>query len=501
MINRTFSYTLRMSYSSPVILSFDNASFAFNDGKRIILNEASFSIRENTKITIMGQNGAGKSTMFKIIMGELKLQSGKMNLVPGKTVAIARQVIPRDQMHLTVKEYFATAFKNPDNKLEKKITEVLDEVNIVAPLDKTLKQFSGGQQARLLLAHALIQEPDILLLDEPTNNLDTAGINHLISFILGYEKTVVVISHDADFLNMFTDGVLYLNVQRQNVEQYWGNYYDVVEQIAAQIERERQQNARMEKEIQDSKDKINFFSNKGGKMRKLASKMRDDVAEAEENKVAVRKDDKTIPAFTIEFPNLIGPIVQINSLSLMSPLTHEVVHVPFSLTVKKRQRYILKWPNGIGKSTLLKRLTSGEDADATISPEVSIGYYSQDFDALDMNMTVWDSLHSATSECTDQDVYKAAAQFLLIGDLLKNPVHALSEGQKGLLCYARFVLQKPHLLILDEPTNHINFRHLPVIAEALNDYEGGMIMVSHDDVFVEKIENLEEIDLKRLLGI
>ena len=300
---------------------------------------------------------------------------------------------------------------------------------------------------------------------------------------------------------MFTDGVLYLNIQRQTVEQYWGNYYDVVEQIAAQIEKERQQNARMEKEIQDSKDKINFFSNKGGKMRKLASKMRDDVAEAEENKVAVRKDDKTIPKFTIEFPNLIGPIVQINTLSLMSPLTHDVVHVPFSLTVKKRQRYILKWPNGIGKSTLLKRLTSGQDEDAVITPDVSIGYYSQDFDALDMNMTVWDSLHSATSECTDQDVYKVAAQFLLIGDLLKNPVYALSEGQKGLLCYARFVLQKPHLLILDEPTNHINFRHLPVIAEALNDYEGGIIMVSHDDAFVEKIDDLEIIDLKRLLGL
>ena len=490
-----------MSYNSPVILSFDKASFAFNDGKRVILNEANFSIRENTKITIMGQNGAGKSTMFKLIMGELKLQSGKMNLVPGKTVAISRQVIPRDQMELTVKEYFETAFKKPEAKLERKISTVLDEVNLVAPLEKKLKQFSGGQQARLLLAHALIQEADILLLDEPTNNLDTAGINHLVSFLLAYEKTVVVISHDADFLNMFTDGVLYLNVQRQNVEQYWGNYYDVVDQIAAQIEKERQQNARMEKEIQDSKDKINFFANKGGKMRKLASKLRDDVEEAEENKVAVRRDDKTIPAFTIEFPNLVGPIVQINSLSLMSPLTHDVVHAPFSLTLKKRQRCILKWPNGIGKSTLLKRLTSGKDEDATISPEVSIGYYSQDFDALDMNMTVWDSLHSASDNVTDQMVYKVAAQFLLIGDLLKNPVYALSEGQKGLLCYARFVIQKPHLLILDEPTNHINFRHLPVIAEALNEYEGAIIMVSHDDVFVEKIENLEVIDLKRLIGL
>ncbi len=495
------SYTLSMSNNSPVILSFDKASFAYNDGKRIILDEANFSIRENTKITIMGQNGAGKSTMFKLIMGELRLQSGKMNLVPGKTVAISRQVIPRDQMDMTVKEYFATAFAKPDAKLEKKIATVLEEVNLIATLDKKLRGFSGGQQARLLLAHALIQEADILLLDEPTNNLDTAGINHLISFLLSYEKTVVVISHDADFLNMFTDGVLYLNVQRQNVEQYWGNYYDVVDQIAAQIERERQQNARMEKEIQDSKDKINFFSNKGGKMRKLASKLRDDVEEAEENKVAVRRDDKTISPFTIEFPNLIGPIVQINSLSLMSPLTHDVVHVDFSLTVKKRQRFILKWPNGIGKSTLLKRLTSGEDRDAIITPEVRIGYYSQDFDALDMNMTVWDSLHSVTDNCTDQEVYKTAAQFLLTGDLLKNPTYALSEGQKWLLCYARFVLQKPHLLILDEPTNHINFRHLPVIAESLNNYEGAIIMVSHDDAFVDKLDDLEVIDLKRLIGL
>jgi ATP-binding cassette subfamily F protein 3 len=116
-----------------------------------------------------------------------------------------------------------------------------------------------------------------------------------------------------------------------------------------------------------------------------------------------------------------------------------------------------------------------------------------------MNQTVWDSLHAATDECTDQDVYRAASQFLLTGDLLKNRVLDLSEGQKGLLCYARFVLQKPHLLILDEPTNHINFRHLPIIAESLNEYEGGMIMVSHDEIFVEKIENLDEIDLKRLI--
>lgn len=288
-----------------VILSFDGVSFAYNDGKKIILDEADFTLRENTKITIMGQNGAGKSTLFKLITGELQPMKGKINLGQGKTIAISKQVIPRDMMHLTIREYFATAFAEKDYQLDKKIAEAFEAVNFDMPLDKHLKDMSGGQQARILLAYALIQKPDILLLDEPTNNLDTDGINHLIGFLLSYDKTVVVISHDADFLNMFTDGVLYLNVQEHKVEQYRGDYHDVVEQIANQLEKAKSQNARMEKQIQDAKDKINFFAQKGGKMRKLASKMRDEVEEAEENKIDVRRDDKTITPFTIEFENYV----------------------------------------------------------------------------------------------------------------------------------------------------------------------------------------------------
>ncbi|MBP6086514.1 ABC-F family ATP-binding cassette domain-containing protein [Patescibacteria group bacterium] len=170
-----------------------------------MLKESDFSIRENTKITVMGQNGAGKSTIFKMIMGELTPQEGKINIVPGNTIAISKQVIPRDLNHLTVREYFATAFAEKDYQLDKKAAEVMKEVNLNVPLEKVVKELSGGQQARLLLAHALIQKPDILLLDEPTNNLDKAGIGDLIGFLLTYDKTVVVISHDADFLNMFTD--------------------------------------------------------------------------------------------------------------------------------------------------------------------------------------------------------------------------------------------------------------------------------------------------------
>ncbi|MBP6911085.1 ABC-F family ATP-binding cassette domain-containing protein [Patescibacteria group bacterium] len=293
------------NHQNPVILSFDTVSFAYSDGKKPILVESDFTLREDTKITIMGQNGAGKSTIFKLITGEIKPQIGKINIGQGKTIAISKQVIPRDMMHMTIREYFATAFAEKDYQLDKKIGEAFEAVNFSMPLDRYLKDMSGGQQARILLAYALIQKPDILLLDEPTNNLDTDGINHLIGFLLSYDKTVVVISHDADFLNMFSDGVLYLNVQSHKVEQYRGDYYDVVEQIASQLEKAKSLNARMEKKIEDAKDKINFFANKGGKMRKLASKMRDEVEEAQENKVEVRRDDRTIGHFNIEFENYI----------------------------------------------------------------------------------------------------------------------------------------------------------------------------------------------------
>jgi ATPase subunit of ABC transporter with duplicated ATPase domains len=247
--------------TNTVLLRFDEVSFKYADKKEILV-ESSFSLRQNTKITIMGQNGAGKSTIFKMITGELKPQEGKIHIVPGNSIAIAKQVIPRDQYELTVTEYFATAFPEKDYKMPQKIEKVMEEVDLRVPVDKKIKELSGGQQARLLLAQAIIQEPDILLLDEPTNNLDDTGIGNLIGFLLGYDKTVVVISHDADFLNMFTDGVLYLNVQTHKVEQYRGDYHDVVEQIANQVEKEKTQNARLEKKILDAKEKINFFANK-----------------------------------------------------------------------------------------------------------------------------------------------------------------------------------------------------------------------------------------------
>jgi ATP-binding cassette subfamily F protein 3 len=276
-----------------------------------------------------------------------------------------------------------------------------------------------------------------------------------------------------------------------------GNYFDVVEEIAAKIERDRMQNARMLKEIQDRKDKINFFANKGGKMRKLASKLRDQVEDAEENMVEVRRDDKTIRDFTIPAQDYIETIVKLSSVKVIKNHAPEQVEVDVSL--RRGQKLLVTGPNGIGKSTLLRALAGGETEGAVIGEGVKVGYYRQDFSGLDFNRSAYEELESVMEMKDNEELRATAAEFLLSGDVLRNKVGSLSEGQKGLLCFAKFVLQKPGLLILDEPTNHINFRHLPAIAKAIQEYKGAVIMVSHMEEFVKQVRFTEELDLGRSL--
>lgn len=481
-----------------VIIRFDEVTFTYDDAKTC-LEEASFSVRENAKVTIMGQNGAGKSTIFKLITGELKPEQGRVSTGVDKTIAIATQVMNRDNLDKTIEEFFSAAFEDKKYDLPKRIANVLDVVHLTAPLDKKIRMFSGGQQARLLLAYAIIQQPDILLLDEPTNNLDHQGIEHLTQFLIDYPKTCLVISHDANFLNAFTDGVLYLDNHTHKVDQYVGNYYDVQADIEAQIERERAKNAQLQKSIQDRKDKINFFANKGGKMRKLASKLRDQVEEAEEEIVDERQEDKTIREFTIPSQDeIVGGVVEIRSVGVM--INHEPVRKELSvpLILRKKQKLLISGPNGIGKSTFLHALANGEEQGATITKDIKVGYYQQDFQGLDFNKTGYEALAEMMKEPWNQEIYATASQFLLSSETLRNKVGSFSEGQKGLLCYARFVLQKPGLLIMDEPTNHINFRHLPIIAKALDEFEGAVILVSHAPDFVFQMEITENLDLGSL---
>ncbi|NTW22402.1 ABC-F family ATP-binding cassette domain-containing protein [Candidatus Falkowbacteria bacterium] len=479
-----------------VILRFDEVSFEYIH-KKPTLDEASFSVRRGSKITLMGQNGAGKSTLFGLIKGELKPKSGKISMPSGSTIGTAKQTVSREDLELTVEAYFAKAFEVVPANLASRISKVLEAVNLVIPTERKVGEMSGGQQARLLLAIALIQNPDILLLDEPTNNLDKEGIDHLVTFLVMYEKTVIVISHDADFLNCFTEGVIYLDIHTHKIETYVGDYFTVVEEIAKRVEREKMKNAQLEKQIKDRKEKVNFFANKGGKMRKLASKLKEETAELEDNMVDVRKEDRTIRKFSIPVQDVSGEIVKIESVKVIR--NHEPIIKEVNIILRKRSRLLVSGPNGVGKSTFLRTLVSRNHEGAKIMEGIRVGYYSQDFATLDFNDTVFESLQRAAADgIDDQEMRNVAGGFMVAGDLLGQQVGALSEGQKGLLSFARLVLMQPAIIILDEPTNHINFRHIPVIAKAIDDFEGAIIMISHMPEFVKEIEFTEFLDLGKV---
>lgn len=491
-----------MSQNNGVIVRFDNVSFEYGVNKPI-LTEVSFGIRRGAKMTIMGQNGAGKSTLFGLITGLHKPEDGDIYISDKATIAISRQVIPRPELELTVREFFEKCFDKKVYDIDVKIDDVLEVVHLKGHEkvhERIMKTFSGGQQARLLLASALIQNPDILLLDEPTNNLDHAGIDHLTKFLVNYKKTVVVISHDAEFLNAFTEGVLYLDIYTRKIEQYTGNYFNVVKEIKARVEKEQMKNAQLEKNIQAKKDKSNEFSHKGGRLRLVAKRMRELAEEMEEEKVDVRKEDKTIRPFTIPVQeDQIGDLLTITELTIMK--NHKVKSIKANVKLKKNQHLLLKGPNGIGKSTLLESIARATASGAKIKEGVRVGYYRQDFSTLNFEDTVYKSLAEGMEigglKLDEQHMRAVAASFLITGDMIYTKIGSLSEGQKGLVAFARLVLERPGLLILDEPTNHINFRHIPVIAKALDEYKGAMVIVSHVPEFLAQIRIDDTLDLDK----
>ena len=225
--------------------------------------------------------------------------------------------------------------------------------------------------------------------------------------------------------------------------------------------------------------------------------MREKAEELEEEKVDVRREDKTIRPFIIPAQHEInGEILSIKSMTTIKK--HKPTVRKVNISLKKNQHLLLSGPNGIGKSTLLEALAKGGDSSShTITEGIRVGYYRQDFSTLNFEDTVHESLQAVMDKHVEENLRSVAAGFLITGEMINTKIGSLSEGQKGLVAFARLVLQKPGLLILDEPTNHINFRHIPVIAEALNKYEGAMILVSHVPEFIAKIRIDEELNLEK----
>ena len=489
-----------MSAKNQTILSFKDVTFEHPDGKKI-LTDSNFSLRRGMKVVLLGQNGAGKTTMFKLIEGILEPTDGAINIHPKIKIAHAKQIFKQKELDLTVREYFDSLFEKKDYAIEPKIKKVLNAVNLVIhdtkPInDKKINEFSGGQQGRILLAGALIQNPDLLLLDEPTNNLDSEGIEHLINFLKKTKATCIVISHDSDFLERFSDGLLYLNSDTKKIEQYKGTYADVIEQVAKSVKNDQRKNSLLQKKIEQKKAMESKFANKGAGMRVVAKKMRKKIEELESEEIEVRKEDKTINKFNIiPKKDFSGKILEIEKLSIMTK--DGVKSFKTDIFIKKDEHFLLSGPNGIGKTTLLNKLATQQEG-LKLEKGVRIGYYSQDFSVLDYNQTIHESLEEVMVDGNEETLRKVASGFLINNEMINRKIEHLSEGQKGLVSFARLVLQKPEFLILDEPTNHINYRHLPVIAKALADYKGAFLLVSHNKDFIKQVRIDDEIQLDNI---
>jgi ATP-binding cassette subfamily F protein 3 len=235
-------------------------------------------------------------------------------------------------------------------------------------------------------------------------------------------------------------------------------------------------------------------------MRNVAKKMYEKIEKLESEKVEVRREDKTIRPFTIPVQaNITGEALKIYSFNVMQD--HKLVSKTANIFLVKGKHLLIIGPNGIGKSTLIESLTRGDGEGLILTKGIRVGYYSQDFSTLNFEETVWECLANALNESegtlSEHKLRSTAAGFLITADMINTKIGDLSEGQKGLVAFARLVLLQPGLLILDEPTNHINFRHLPVIAAALDSYEGAMVLVSHVYDFVAQVRIDEVLDLEK----
>jgi ATPase subunit of ABC transporter with duplicated ATPase domains len=459
----------------------------------------------------MGQNGSGKSTIIKMLTGDLSPDAGKVNITNGETIAVAKQTMPVEARDLTIEEYFAsqfTAYNDPGPQLCSEIAKVLMMVDLDAPLERIVKSFSGGQQARLLLAAALITDPSILLLDEPTNNLDTAGIDHLRQLIVDTDKTCLVISHDEAFLNSFTDAVLYLDIFSKTVETYNGDYLFVKSEIEKRRIRENRANASMAREAKKKKDQAGVFANKGGGMRKVAKRMRAVAEDMTDSLIDVRREDEALKHFN--FPcsfrkNAPPLLMSIGEITSRCPTSGEMVSEKLesgAVELTKGSRLHVCGPNGIGKTTWLELIAKGTAPGVKIARNTTVGYYRQDFHNFDFNATVLACLDRAGEGAHNQQSLRATAgAFMLKGDIQTQRVATLSEGQKALMSLACLVLQGPSVLIMDEPTNHVNFRHLPSLAAAVKNFEGAVIMVSHDSHFMGEVGIEKKLDMGYELGM
>ncbi len=450
-------------------------------GAQVLFEQASFSINENEHIGVIGPNGAGKTSLFQILAGELELDSGQVVKAKGLRMGYLKQHDVWD-VHQSLESYLEDGTQIPIWELKKiGLSLGLREKQFQMPI----KSLSGGYRMRAKLLHLLGQEPDVMLLDEPTNYLDLETLLVLEKFLQNYEKAFLLISHDREFLRRTTDHIL--EIENGEFTKFNGNiddYFDQKQLLREQLEKQALSQAQKRKEILDF---VSRFGAKASKARQAQSRLK---RLSKFEKIELKKLP-VMAKIRIPEPLKTGRLaIEVQDADLGYAEKTVIHHL--DLKIESGDKIGVVGLNGAGKSTLLKSLGTEIPllrGQVTFGYQVQSAFYGQHVgERLHPNESVLESLQkTADSKVRPQEILDLAGSLLFSGDRVKKKIQVLSGGEKARVALGQILLRRAPLLILDEPTNHLDFYTVEALTQALEDYAGTLIIVSHDRGFIGRI--------------
>ena len=496
-----------------------------------IFTNVSFKIEKGDKVGLIGINGAGKSTLFKILMGENEKDSGEVYIPNNVKVGYLEQILSIDY-HISIYDYCMKVFNdiidietnlrkieqklaNPDLKPDKmdnllaehsKLFEKFEEKNgyaIKSELEGTLKamgfseedfnkdiiNLSGGQKARVELAYLLLEKPDLILLDEPTNHLDIGAIRFLENFIKNYSGSVIVISHDRYFLDNTVNRIFLL--ENGGLTTYNGDYTTFVKKRKKDLEVRMHQYKNQQKEIDRQEEIIDRLKNQGGSKRKRGisqSRSRQKLLDKMER---IEMPETIQNSMKLKFtPRIQSGEDVLKVESLEKSFADKKIFENISFNLYRNERTAIIGENGVGKTTLFRIIMGQEMPSAgkvKVGQSVNIGYFDQEQKSLKLSNTIFEEISQTYPMMTNFEIRSYLAKFMFYGDDVDREIAELSGGERARISLLKLMISDTNFILMDEPTNHLDIDSKEILEDAILDYEGTMLIISHDRYFLNKI--------------
>ncbi len=507
-------------------MKIENLNLSF--GTQTIFEDLNISFESTDKVGIVGVNGAGKTTLFRLIMKEIEPASGTISV--RDKIGYLPQIITDEYLNsdISVFDYLLTGRPIKElqdeltnlytkisteenqkqlNKLMKQITKIEDELNyydvykaenillkIITGmnidenlLDLKLKNLSGGQKSKVAFARLLYSKPEILLLDEPTNHLDLDTKEYITNYLKNYKGLILIISHDTAFLDEITTKTLVINKISHKVQIYPGNYSKYLK-IKQNIDLARQRlHDKQVKEEEKLKDIIRRYIGGNEKKANIAKDRIKKLEKLEKEKIVLEKQNKYARfKMEIEYKSYLVPISCKNLTFGYNE--EELLYENLSFDLTRGEKLLIVGENGIGKTTLLKlimNILKPLEGEIIISPKTKIGYYAQEHEILKKDKTIKDNFND--SGLTEYELRRFLGSFLFTGEDIFKKVENLSPGERARISLAKIALTKANTFLLDEPTNHLDPMTSIIIADTFKEYEGTMLVVSHNLEFVDNL--------------